>query len=117
MMNPHILLVDDDVSLLKLLSMRLEASGYTISCAESAEVALTLLNDKIDLLLTDLRMEGMDGMALFAIAQQQYPKLPVVIITAHGSIPEAVTATQKGVFGFLTKPIDREQLMLTLQVH
>lgn len=114
-MNPHILLVDDDVSLLKLLSMRLEASGYTISCAESAEVALTLLNDKIDLLLTDLRMEGMDGMALFAIAQQQYPKLPVVIITAHGSIPEAVTATQKGVFGFLTKPIDREQLMLTLQ--
>ncbi|WP_420598865.1 sigma 54-interacting transcriptional regulator [Neptuniibacter sp.] len=114
-MNPHILLVDDDVSLLKLLSMRLEASGYKISCAESAEAALKLLDDKIDLLLTDLRMEGMDGMALFARAQQQYPQLPVVIITAHGSIPEAVTATQKGVFGFLTKPIDREQLMLTLQ--
>ncbi|MGH1431165.1 MAG: sigma 54-interacting transcriptional regulator [Neptuniibacter sp.] len=114
-MNPHILLVDDDISLLKLLSMRLEASGYKISCAESAEAALKLLDDKIDLLLTDLRMEGMDGMALFARAQQQYPQLPVVIITAHGSIPEAVTATQKGVFGFLTKPIDREQLMLTLQ--
>ncbi|MGI1668909.1 MAG: sigma 54-interacting transcriptional regulator [Neptuniibacter sp.] len=114
-MNPHILLVDDDVSLLKLLSMRLEASGYKISCAESAEAALKLLDDKIDLLLTDLRMEGMDGMALFTRAQQQYPQLPVVIITAHGSIPEAVTATQKGVFGFLTKPIDREQLMLTLQ--
>ena len=114
-MSPHILLVDDDVSLLKLLSMRLEASGYKISCAESAEAALKLLDDKIDLLLTDLRMEGMDGMALFARAQQQYPQLPVVIITAHGSIPEAVTATQKGVFGFLTKPIDREQLMLTLQ--
>ncbi|MFY0677687.1 MAG: sigma 54-interacting transcriptional regulator [Neptuniibacter sp.] len=114
-MSPHILLVDDDVSLLKLLSMRLEASGYKISCAESAEAALKLLDDKIDLLLTDLRMEGMDGMALFARSQQQYPQLPVVIITAHGSIPEAVTATQKGVFGFLTKPIDREQLMLTLQ--
>ncbi len=114
-MSAHILLVDDDVSLLKLLSMRLEASGYTITCAESAEKALKLLDDKVDLLLTDLRMEGMDGMALFARAQQQFPQLPVVIITAHGSIPEAVTATQKGVSGFLTKPIDREQLMLTLQ--
>jgi len=114
-MSANILLVDDDVSLLKLLSMRLQASGYNITCAESAEAALKLLNDKIDLLITDLRMEGMDGMTLFGRAQQQYPQLPVVIITAHGSIPEAVTATQKGVFGFLTKPIDREQLMLTLQ--
>ncbi|MGH1461514.1 MAG: sigma 54-interacting transcriptional regulator [Neptuniibacter sp.] len=114
-MTPHILLVDDDASLLKLLSMRLEASGYRISCAQSAEEALKLLDDKVDLLLTDLRMEGMDGLALFARAQKQFPQLPVVIITAHGSIPEAVTATQEGVFGFLTKPIDREQLMLTLQ--
>lgn len=114
-MTAHILLVDDDHSLLKLLSMRLEASGFQISCAESAEKALTLLDETVDLLLTDLRMEGMDGMALFARAQQKFPQLPVIIITAHGSIPEAVTATQQGVFGFLTKPIDRDQLMQTLQ--
>jgi two-component system response regulator GlrR len=113
--NAHILLVDDDQSLLKLLSMRLEACGYRISCAESAEIALTLLDESVDLLLTDLRMEGMDGMALFARAQTRFPQLPVVIITAHGSIPEAVTATQQGVFGFLTKPIDRDQLLQTLQ--
>jgi two-component system response regulator GlrR len=113
-MKPHILLVDDDSSLLKLLSMRLEASGYKITCAESAEEALTVLTDKIDLLLTDLRMEGMDGMALFQQVQRNHPQLPVIIITAHGSIPEAVTATQQGVFGFLTKPIDRDQLMETL---
>ncbi|WP_067868640.1 sigma 54-interacting transcriptional regulator [Neptuniibacter marinus] len=114
-MKPHILLVDDDASLLKLLSMRLEASGYQISCAESAEAALEVLDDKIDLLVTDLRMEGMDGMALFKQVQRLYPQLPVVIITAHGSIPEAVTATQQGVFGFLTKPIDRDQLMQNIE--
>lgn len=113
-MQAHILLVDDDHSLLKLLSMRLEASGYRISCAASGEEALTLLSDDIDLVLTDLRMEGMDGMALFQQVQARFPQLPVVIITAHGSIPEAVTATQQGVFGFLTKPIDRDQLLQTL---
>ena len=113
-MNPAILLVDDDSSLLKLLSMRLEASGYKVTCADSAERALELINDQFDLLITDLRMEGMDGMALFNQVQRLYPQLPVVIITAHGSIPEAVTATQQGVFGFLTKPIDRDQLLQTI---
>jgi len=114
-MKPHILLVDDDSSLLKLLSMRLEASGYKVSCAESAEQALNIIDEKIDLVITDLRMEGMDGMALFQQVQRIQPQLPVIIITAHGSIPEAVTATQQGVFGFLTKPIDRDQLMQTLE--
>lgn len=114
-MKPHILLVDDDSSLLKLLSMRLEASGYKVSCAESAEQALNIIDEKIDLVITDLRMEGMDGMALFQQIQRVQPQLPVIIITAHGSIPEAVTATQQGVFGFLTKPIDRDQLMQTLE--
>lgn len=113
-MKPHILLVDDDSSLLKLLSMRLAAFGFEISCAESAEEALEKISDKIDLVVTDLRMEGMDGMALFTQLQRLYPQLPVIIITAHGSIPEAVTATQQGVFGFLTKPIDRDQLMQTI---
>ncbi|WP_292959376.1 response regulator, partial [Neptuniibacter sp. UBA6509] len=113
-MKPHILLVDDDSSLLKLLSMRLAAFGFEISCTESAEEALEKISDKVDLVVTDLRMEGMDGMALFTQLQRLYPQLPVIIITAHGSIPEAVTATQQGVFGFLTKPIDRDQLMQTI---
>ncbi|WP_299181037.1 sigma 54-interacting transcriptional regulator [uncultured Neptuniibacter sp.] len=113
-MTPHVLLVDDDSSLLKLLSMRLEASGYQVSCADSAEQALNVLSDQFDLLITDLRMEGMDGLALFEQVQRKFPQLPVIIITAHGSIPEAVTATQQGVFGFLTKPIDRDQLLQTM---
>ncbi len=110
----HILLVDDDPALLKLLSIRLQASKYRVSTAESAKAALALLDESIDLILTDLRMEGMDGMALFRTVQKLQPQLPVVIISAHGSIPEAVTAMQQGVSGFLTKPIDREQLLETL---
>ncbi|WP_370279355.1 sigma 54-interacting transcriptional regulator [Pontibacterium sp.] len=114
-MSAHILLVDDDTSLLKLLSLRLTSSGYTVTCAESGPQALQLLNDNIDLMLTDLRMEGMDGLELFNQVQKRRPELPVVIITAHGSIPEAVKATQDGVFGFLTKPINREQLLETIE--
>lgn len=114
-MSAHILLVDDDTSLLKLLSLRLTSSGYTVTCAESGPQALKLLDDSIDLILTDLRMEGMDGLELFNQVQKRRPELPVVIITAHGSIPDAVKATQDGVFGFLTKPIDREQLLDTIE--
>lgn len=114
-MSAHILLVDDDTSLLKLLSLRLTSSGYSVTCAESGPQALKLLDDSIDLILTDLRMEGMDGLELFNQVQKRRPELPVVIITAHGSIPDAVKATQDGVFGFLTKPIDREQLLDTIE--
>lgn len=114
-MKPHILLVDDDPALLKLLSLRLCASGYQVSTADSGKAALAQLNDQISLVLTDLRMDGMDGMALFQAFQQQAPQLPVIIMTAHGSIPEAVDATQQGVAGFLTKPIDKQQLLSTLE--
>ncbi len=106
---PLIMLVDDDQSLLKLLTMRLEAASYAVTCAASGEAAVQqLAQKKPDLVITDLRMEGMDGMALFARLQQLSPGLPVIIMTAHGSIPEAVTATQQGVFSFITKPINRD---------
>lgn len=114
-MSAHILLVDDDTSLLKLLSLRLTSSGYTVTCADSGSQALKQLDDTVDLILTDLRMEGMDGLELFNQVQKRRPELPVVIITAHGSIPDAVKATQDGVYGFLTKPIDREQLLDTIE--
>ncbi len=113
-MSAHILLVDDDPALLKLLKVRLDSEGYRVTCAESGEEALQRLDDSVQLVLTDLRMEGMDGLTLFHQIQARMPQLPVVILTAHGSIPEAVSATQQGVFGFLTKPINREQLLDTL---
>lgn len=113
--QPLILIVDDDPGILKVLSLRLSASGYRIDTANSGAEALQRIKTKTpDLVLSDLRMDGMDGMALFSAIQEYDPALPVVIVTAHGSIPDAVAATQKGVFGFLTKPIDKEQLFKTI---
>lgn len=107
----NLLLVDDDPSLLKLLGMRLTSEGFHLTTAESGHEALRLLaREQIDLVISDLRMDEMDGMALFAEIQKHQPGMPVIILTAHGSIPDAVAATQQGVFSFLTKPVDRDAL-------
>jgi two-component system, NtrC family, response regulator GlrR len=107
-----ILLVDDDSALLRLLSMRLTAAGYTVITAEGGEQALAQLSlSRPHLVITDLRMQGMDGLALFDAIRQSYPLLPVIILTAHGSIPDAITATNRGVFSFLTKPFDGKSLL------
>ena len=107
-----ILLVDDDPGLLRLLSIRLRAEGYEVEAVESAHKALGSLRQfSPDLVITDLRMDKMDGIGLLKELQTKSPGLRVVIITAHGTIPDAVTATQHGAFGFLTKPIDKDELM------
>ncbi|MFU8821046.1 MAG: sigma 54-interacting transcriptional regulator [Gammaproteobacteria bacterium] len=110
--RPDILLVDDDPDLLQLLGIRLKASGYEVQAVDSAEKALSLLAVvQPRLVITDLRMQGMDGMALFGSIQRERPTLPVIILTAHGSIPEAVEATRRGVFGYLTKPFKSKELL------
>jgi len=107
-----ILLVDDDPDILKLLSLRLTAAGYEVQAAESAERALSALAvSRPDLIITDLKMGRMDGLALFTEVRKQAPTLPVIILTAHGTIPDAVTATQRGVFGFQPKPFDGKLLL------
>ncbi|MCG8709460.1 two-component system response regulator GlrR [Brenneria sp. 4F2] len=107
----NLLLVDDDPSLLKLLGMRLTSEGFSVMTAESGQEALRLLaREQFDLVISDLRMDEMDGMALFSEIQRYQPGMPVIILTAHGSIPDAVAATQQGVFSFLTKPVDRDAL-------
>ena len=114
--NGRILLVDDDPGLLRLLSIRLRAEGYDVEAVESAHDALAVLNrSSPDLVITDLRMDKMDGIGLLQELQTRSPGLRVVIITAHGTIPDAVTATQHGAFGFLTKPIDKDELMSTVE--
>jgi len=106
-----LLLVDDDPSLLKLLGMRLRSEGYQVTTAGSGPEALRLLQkEKIELVISDLRMDEMDGLALFGEIQKRHTNLPVIILTAHGSIPDAVSATQQGVFSFLTKPVDKDAL-------
>ncbi len=110
-----IILVDDDKDLLQLIAMRLTASGYAVTAVESGEAALAALAvARPQVVVTDLRMQGMDGMALFDAIHREAPSLPVVILTAHGTIPEAVTATRRGVFSFLTKPFEPKVLLDTV---
>src|SRR5258706_2013298 len=111
----RILLIDDDKDLLHLISMRLRAAGYAVTTAESGQAGLAAMAvSPPELVITDLRMEGMDGLALFDAIHREAPALPVVILTAHGTIPEAVAATRRGVFGFLTKPFDPKVLLDTV---
>lgn len=115
MPQARVLLVDDDPSMLTLYSYRLQACNCVITTAQSGTEALESLNKELpDLVITDLRMEHMDGLALFDRIQAQWPSLPVIIFTAQGSIREAVNATQKGVFSFLTKPPDKDELVATI---
>lgn len=108
----NVLVVDDDPDILKLLSMRLSAAGYGVQAATSGEQALaSLAINRPDVVVTDLKMGGMDGLALFEAVQRQTPTLPVIILTAHGTIPDAVDATKRGVFGFLPKPFDGKLLL------
>ncbi|HEY8250575.1 MAG TPA: sigma 54-interacting transcriptional regulator [Burkholderiales bacterium] len=110
-----VLLVDDDKDLLQLIAMRLSATGYAVTAVASGEAALAALAvARPQVVVTDLRMQGMDGMALFDAIHRDSPSLPVVILTAHGTIPEAVTATRRGVFSFLTKPFEPKVLLDTV---
>ena len=107
-----VLLVDDEADLLRLWRLRLESKNYEVAVAQSGEEALaTFTTFKPDVVLTDLRMPGIDGLALFEAVRRQNKAVPVIIITAHGSIPEAVEATRQGVFSFLTKPIEGADLL------
>lgn len=108
----RILIVDDDLDMLHLMGVRLSAAGYQVSSAESGEAALiSFHNNRPQMVVTDLRMGEMDGLALFDLLQAEAPTMPVIILTAHGTIPDAVSATRRGVFSFLTKPFDGQELM------
>ncbi|MEE9342104.1 MAG: sigma 54-interacting transcriptional regulator [Gammaproteobacteria bacterium] len=108
----RVLVVDDDPGILRLLSMRLTAAGYDVLSVESGEKALSQLTTyQPHLVITDLRMGGMDGMTLFSRINERSSTLPVLILTAHGTIPDAIEATNKGVYGYLTKPFDSKVLL------
>ena len=114
--RPGILIVDDDPDLLRLLSIRLTAAGYRVIAADSGERALSQLAvTRPQLVITDLRMGAIDGMSLFDAVHKANPALPVIILTAHGTIPDAVEATKRGVFGYLTKPFDAMTLLQNVE--
>ncbi|GGY53425.1 sigma 54-interacting transcriptional regulator [Pseudoduganella albidiflava] len=108
----HLLLVDDDDDLLRLLSMRLMANGYRVTAVGSAEAALARLSIELpSLVISDIRLPDRDGMALFQQIRNQHPALPVILLTAHGTIPDAVEATTLGAYAYLTKPFDAKILL------
>ncbi len=113
-----VLLVDDDDRLRRVLSLRLQSAGYQVVESHSAPDALSRLESlQPQLVLTDLRMPEMDGIQLLERLQITRPALPVILLTAHGDIPDAVAATRAGAVEFLTKPIETEDLLNCVARH
>lgn len=116
-MTGRVLLVDDDPAQLRLLDAVLKADGWTVTQADSGEIALTRLAEspEIDVILTDLMMPGMDGRALLKQVKDQWPEIPVIILTAHGSVDSAVALLHDGAHDYLTKPPKIEELRITVR--
>jgi two-component system, NtrC family, response regulator GlrR len=117
-MSARVLLVDDDSSLSRLLAMRLASEGFDVLCADTPKAALAKADTWApDIVVSDLCMDGMDGIRLFEALREKRPTLPVILMTAHGSIPDAVRATRLGVGAFLTKPFDGRILVDEIHRH
>ena len=111
-----ILLIDDDDSLRRVVEYNLREEGYDVVMAAGGEEGLRLFHDRaVDLVLTDIRMPEMDGLDLLARLKAMQPDLPVVLLTAHGTISSAVEAMKLGAFDYLTKPFDRDRLRATVR--
>lgn len=107
----QVLVVDDEANIRRVLSAQLAREGYEVHTAEDGERALAILREHhIDLVITDLRMPKMDGMALLRHAIEIDPDLPVVMLTAHGTVDNAVEALKTGAFDYITKPFDQTEL-------
>jgi two-component system, NtrC family, response regulator GlrR len=112
----RILVVDDDPGLLRLLTIRLRAENYDVEAVENGVQALAAaVRFRPDLVISDLRMDQLDGIGLLKELQHRWPGLKVIMLTAHGTIPDAVQATQMGAFGFLTKPVEKQELLDQVQ--
>jgi len=103
--------VDDEKSICSTIEMALKESGHQVEVADSGEMAITLMRRSVpDILLTDLRMDGMSGLDLLGKAREYFPSATVVIMTAYGSIDTAVSAMKNGAYDYLVKPFTPEQL-------
>jgi len=111
-----ILIVDDDKSVRESLKMILEYDRYEVEFAENGEQGLQKLDrSPVDVVLLDVKMSGMDGIEVLTKIRQKNEKLPVVMISGHGTIETAVEATKLGAFDFLSKPLDRDKLLVTIR--
>jgi two-component system response regulator GlrR len=116
MVTGKILVVDDDSNLLEVLRMRLESANYEVVTALSGEVAVEVTKQQsFDLCILDLQLGSTDGISLMKAVHQIIPDIPVIILTAYGSIGSAVEAIQKGAYSYLTKPFDPRELLLQIE--
>jgi two-component system response regulator GlrR len=116
MENERILVVDDEEGLLQLVKMRLTAMGFGVTgCTTGSEAIAAAKKNRFDLAITDLRLGNEDGLDVTEELLRIHPGLPVIILTAHGSIPNAVEAMQRGAFGYLTKPFDDKELKAKIE--
>jgi DNA-binding NtrC family response regulator len=114
--KPHILLVDDEANVRRVLGALLEQAGYSVTGAGTGQEALDLVRTQDpDLVLTDLKMPGMDGLELLARLREGFPEIPVILLTAHGTVATAVEAMKRGAHDFLTKPFDKGTVMETVR--
>jgi DNA-binding NtrC family response regulator len=114
--SARVLLVDDDGNLRRVLAHHLQTAGYDVTAKADGRGALEALEGvEVDLLLTDVRMPGMDGMALLREVRRLAPDLPVLVMTAYGTIQDAVDAMKEGAFDYLTKPVERDTLLRAVQ--
>jgi two-component system, NtrC family, response regulator GlrR len=112
---PHVVVVDDEPHLCELLAFRLEHHGYRVTTELSAQGGLAVLSrERVDAMIVDLRLDDGDGLDLLSEVQKRSPDVPVVILTAHGTIETAVAAMQRGAYGFLTKPFHDHELLQKL---
>jgi two-component system response regulator GlrR len=108
-----ILVVDDDTNILKVIKMRLEAEGYQVTTAGQAKTALDLAKEDVyDFALVDLKLNGVNGIQLMENLHQINPEMPIIILTAYGTIKSAVEAMRKGAYSYLTKPFNYDELLL-----
>ncbi len=114
--DTSILIVDDDLNVLEVLEARLESAGFAIYKAENGRDAVRLLKDnKIDLMISDMKMPGMSGMEVLTKARMLQPGLPIIFLTAYGTIPDAVNAVKAGAVDYLAKPFDGRELVYKLR--
>jgi len=115
-MKPQLLFVDDDDTFRAVLTRELEGFGYEVCpCADASAALERLRKERLDVALVDLRLPGADGLELLASMRELAPRLPVILLTGHGSFPEAVRAMRQGAFDFLAKPAPLDELELALQ--
>src|SRR4051812_19132313 len=109
--RPKLLLIDDDVSGCEAIAATLELRGYDVASAHSGSDALAVLErEDTDAVVSDLNMPGMTGIEFCGLAQARWPELPIVLMTAFGSMETAVTAIRGGAYDFIAKPIQVPEL-------